>query len=67
MCVEKAWRLLIGVVAAGFDAAIGDQLGGCFVSPACYAHMTHMLMSLASGKVVVCLEVSSSVSETTPA
>ena len=45
------------VVAAGFDAAAGDELGGCFVSPACYAHMTHMLMSLANGKVAVCLEV----------
>ena len=46
------------VVAAGFDAAAGDQLGGCFVTPACYAHMTHMLMSLADGKLVVVLEVS---------
>ena len=46
------------VVAAGFDAAAGDQLGGCFVSPTCYAHMTHMLMPLAKGKLVVCLEVS---------
>jgi histone deacetylase 6 len=44
------------IVAAGFDAAAGDELGGCFVSPACYAHMTHMLMSLANGKVAVCLE-----------
>ncbi|KAI9699415.1 MAG: Histone deacetylase hda1 [Candelina mexicana] len=44
------------IVSAGFDAAAGDQLGGCFVSPAGYAHMTHMLMSLASGKVMVCLE-----------
>ena len=44
-------------VAAGFDAAEGDQLGGCFVTPACYAQMTHMLMSLAQGKLVVCLEV----------
>ncbi|KAL9033688.1 MAG: hypothetical protein Q9180_005813, partial [Flavoplaca navasiana] len=43
-------------VAAGFDAAVGDQLGGCFVTPTCYAHMTHMLMSLANGKLVVCLE-----------
>lgn len=47
-------------VAAGFDAADGDQLGGCFVSPACYAHMTHMLMGLAQGKLVVCLEVRAS-------
>ncbi|KFZ00118.1 hypothetical protein V500_01173 [Pseudogymnoascus sp. VKM F-4518 (FW-2643)] len=44
------------IVAAGFDAADGDELGSCFVSPACYAHMTHMLMSLADGKVAVCLE-----------
>lgn len=46
------------VVSAGFDAAAGDTLGGCFVTPACYGHLTHMLMSLADGKVVVCLEVS---------
>ncbi|CAK7203248.1 Histone deacetylase hda1 [Sporothrix eucalyptigena] len=44
------------IISAGFDAAAGDELGGCFVTPACYAHMTHMLMSLASGKVAVCLE-----------
>jgi histone deacetylase 6 len=44
------------IVAAGFDAAKDDDLGGCFVTPACYAHMTHMLMSLADGKVAVCLE-----------
>jgi histone deacetylase 6 len=44
------------IVAAGFDAAAGDDLGGCLVSPAGYSHMTHMLMSLADGKVAVCLE-----------
>jgi histone deacetylase 6 len=44
------------IVAAGFDAAAGDELGGCFVTPPCYAHMTHMLMSLADGKIAVCLE-----------
>ncbi|CAK42801.1 uncharacterized protein An16g01840 [Aspergillus niger] len=43
-------------VASGFDAAAGDELGGCFVTPSCYAHMTHMLMTLANGKVAVCLE-----------
>lgn len=47
----------LGRVAAGFDAAAGDQLGGCFVSPAGYAHMTSMLMPLAHGKIVACLEV----------
>lgn len=44
------------IIASGFDAAAGDQLGGCFVSPSCYAHMTHMLMSVAGGKLVACLE-----------
>lgn len=49
--------MLIYAVASGFDAAVGDELGGCFVTPSCYAHMTHMLMGLANGKVSVCLEV----------
>ncbi|KAL2004581.1 hypothetical protein VTN00DRAFT_3317 [Thermoascus crustaceus] len=44
------------IVASGFDAAAGDELGGCFVTPSCYAHMTHMLMTLANGKIAVCLE-----------
>ncbi|KAK2624188.1 hypothetical protein QTJ16_006138 [Diplocarpon rosae] len=44
------------IISAGFDAAAGDELGGCWVSPPCYAHMTHMLMSLADGRVAVCLE-----------
>lgn len=43
-------------VAAGFDAAAGDVLGGCFVSPSCYAQMTGMLMTLSHGKLAVCLE-----------
>lgn len=45
------------LVSAGFDAADGDDLGECHVTPAGYAHMTHMLCSLAGGKVVVALEV----------
>lgn len=44
-------------VSAGFDAAEGDELGGCNVTPTAYAHMTYMLSSLAGGKVVVALEV----------
>ncbi|RPB15611.1 hypothetical protein P167DRAFT_408212 [Morchella conica CCBAS932] len=44
------------LISAGFDAAVGDELGKCMVTPAGYAHMTHMLMRLANGKVVVCLE-----------
>ncbi|KAM4020629.1 protein deacetylase HDAC6 [Anomaloglossus baeobatrachus] len=44
------------LVSAGFDAARGDPLGGCRVSPEGYAHMTHLLMGLAGGKVVLVLE-----------
>ncbi|WFD30165.1 histone deacetylase [Malassezia sp. CBS 17886] len=44
------------IISAGFDAADGDKLGGCHVTPAGYAHMTHQLLSLAEGRVVVALE-----------
>lgn len=44
-------------VSAGFDAADGDSLGQCHVTPPAYGHMTHMLCALAQGKVVVALEV----------
>lgn len=45
------------LVSAGFDAARGDPLGGYQVTPEGYAHLTHQLMSLAAGRVVVILEV----------
>ncbi|KAK7053323.1 Histone deacetylase hda1 [Paramarasmius palmivorus] len=44
------------IISAGFDAAIGDELGQCEVSPAGYGHMTHMLSSLAGGRLAVVLE-----------
>ncbi|KAI9671209.1 MAG: Histone deacetylase hda1 [Caeruleum heppii] len=44
------------IISAGFDAAAGDVLGDCNVTPECYSHMTHGLMSLAGGRVVACLE-----------
>lgn len=44
------------IISAGFDAAEGDLLGGCHVSPGAYAHMTSQLLTLAGGKVVACLE-----------
>ncbi|KAB5590041.1 Histone deacetylase 6/10 [Ceratobasidium theobromae] len=43
-------------ISAGFDAAAGDTLGMCDVTPACYAHMTALLSTLAGGKLVVALE-----------
>ncbi|XP_036596551.1 histone deacetylase 6 isoform X2 [Trichosurus vulpecula] len=44
------------LVSAGFDAARGDPLGGCLVSPEGYAHMTHLLMGLAGGRIALVLE-----------
>lgn len=44
------------LVSAGFDAAVGDPLGGYKVSPGMYGYMTHMLSLLAGGRVVVALE-----------
>ncbi|KAK9470821.1 uncharacterized protein V1510DRAFT_244261 [Dipodascopsis tothii] len=44
------------IISAGFDAAAGDQIGGCFVTPAAYGHMTHQLKSLANGRLAVALE-----------
>lgn len=44
------------VISAGFDAAKGDPLGGCAVTPLGYAHMAQMLSSLAQGRMLVVLE-----------
>ncbi|XP_037368324.1 histone deacetylase 6 isoform X2 [Talpa occidentalis] len=44
------------LVSAGFDAARGDPLGGCQVSPEGYAHLTHLLMGLAGGRIILVLE-----------
>ncbi|KAG6876790.1 hypothetical protein C0992_011752 [Termitomyces sp. T32_za158] len=54
IAMEFAPELVI--ISAGFDAAEGDDLGECHVSPAGYAHMTHMLAGLAGGRLVVALE-----------
>ncbi|CAH8578868.1 unnamed protein product [Schistosoma rodhaini] len=34
------------LVSAGFDAAHGDKLGRLGVSPKCFAHLTHLLMTV---------------------
>ncbi|XP_029361795.1 histone deacetylase 6 isoform X2 [Echeneis naucrates] len=44
------------LVSAGFDAARGDPLGGYHVTPEGYAHLTHLLMSLSGGRVILILE-----------
>lgn len=44
------------IISAGFDAAKGDPLGGCEVTPLGYAYMTQMLYSLVKGRLLVVLE-----------
>ncbi|EFJ51178.1 hypothetical protein VOLCADRAFT_120505 [Volvox carteri f. nagariensis] len=44
------------IVAAGFDAADGDPLGACKVSPEGYGWMTERLLRFAGGKLVLALE-----------
>nr|XP_012150675.1 PREDICTED: histone deacetylase 6 isoform X3 [Megachile rotundata] len=44
------------LVSAGFDACIGDPLGGCYVTPEMYGHLTHWLSSLANGRIILSLE-----------
>lgn len=44
------------LVSAGFDAAKGDFLGNCKVTPAGYCHMTQLLSGLANGKLILALE-----------
>lgn len=44
------------IVSAGFDAAQGDPIGQCLVTPFGYASMLHELSALAGGKVAVVLE-----------
>uniref|UniRef100_A0A1J3HCI6 histone deacetylase n=2 Tax=Noccaea caerulescens TaxID=107243 RepID=A0A1J3HCI6_NOCCA len=44
------------IVSAGFDAARGDPLGCCDVTPAGYSRMTQMLGDLCGGKILVILE-----------
>jgi histone deacetylase 6 len=55
----RIWHILSLVikVSAGFDAAEGDPLGECNVTPLGFARMTSELCSLAGGRVVVVLEV----------
>ena len=43
------------IVSSGFDAADGDIIGGCHVSPTGYGHMTHLLKGIAKGKLCVVL------------
>jgi acetoin utilization deacetylase AcuC-like enzyme len=44
------------LVSAGFDAARGDQLGECDITPRGYSQLLKKLLPLANGKIVLVLE-----------
>eukprot|EP00927_Polykrikos_kofoidii_P039089 TRINITY_DN33518_c0_g1_i1.p1 TRINITY_DN33518_c0_g1~~TRINITY_DN33518_c0_g1_i1.p1 ORF type:complete len:879 (+),score=183.86 TRINITY_DN33518_c0_g1_i1:84-2720(+) len=44
------------LVSAGFDAAAGDPIGGCRVTPNGYHALTRRLLGLANGRLVLALE-----------
>ncbi|KAK6482320.1 polyamine deacetylase HDAC10 isoform X1 [Huso huso] len=46
------------LISAGFDSAVGDPEGHMSATPQCFAHLTHLLMSLAGGKLCACLNPS---------
>ncbi|XP_036435365.1 LOW QUALITY PROTEIN: histone deacetylase 6 [Colossoma macropomum] len=56
MPIAREFAPELVLVSAGFDAARGDPLGGYQVTPEGYAHLTHQLLSLAAGRVLVILE-----------
>ncbi|CAN8008092.1 unnamed protein product [Ixodes pacificus] len=44
------------LVSCGFDSCVGDCLGNCRVTAEAYGHFTHLLTSLAQGRVILALE-----------
>ncbi|KAJ4887802.1 hypothetical protein Rs2_27550 [Raphanus sativus] len=54
--VAKEFKPDIILISAGFDAAIGDPLGGCSVTPYGYSVMLEKLKEFAQGKIVMALE-----------
>ncbi|KAG8379252.1 hypothetical protein BUALT_Bualt07G0069300 [Buddleja alternifolia] len=54
--VAKEFNPDLIIISAGFDAAIGDPLGGCRVSPYGYSIMLNKLLEFAGGKIVMALE-----------
>lgn len=54
--VTEAFNPDMIIISAGFDAALGDPLGGCRVTPRGYALMLSKLMKFAEGRIVMALE-----------
>lgn len=58
MPIARSFEPALVLVASGFDAARGHtfNFGGYYLSPQCFASMTRQLMTLAKGRLVLCLE-----------
>ncbi|CAN6219501.1 unnamed protein product [Urochloa humidicola] len=54
--VTEAFGPDIILVSAGFDAALGDPLGGCCITPNGYAQLLTKLLGFAQGRIVMALE-----------
>nr|WJZ57287.1 histone deacetylase 5 [Paspalum vaginatum] len=54
--VTEAFDPDIIMVSAGFDAALGDPLGGCCITPNGYALLLTKLLGFAKGRIVMALE-----------
>ncbi|EEF47766.1 histone deacetylase 5 [Ricinus communis] len=54
--VAKEFNPDMIIISAGFDAAVGDPLGGCRITPYGYSVMLKKLMDFANGKIVLALE-----------
>ncbi|XP_031739877.1 histone deacetylase 15 isoform X5 [Cucumis sativus] len=54
--IASAFAPDLTIISAGFDAARGDPLGMCDVTPTGYAQMTHLLNTVSGGKLLVILE-----------
>ena len=54
--IAHAFQPDLVLVSAGFDAALGDPLGGCRITPHGYSQLTHLLCGLAGGRVALVLE-----------
>merc|ERR1712138_61170 len=54
--LARSWQPQMILVSAGFDAAEGDPLGDCCVTPAGFGEMTRSLLAHAEAKVLLALE-----------
>jgi hypothetical protein len=54
--IAQEYKPDLVLISAGFDAAQGDPLGGCHITPEGYYMMTKACKELANGKVVIALE-----------